>query len=482
MGLEHTATLTRTENDALTYSTTLSPVLDFFGQGGALRTRPADEVTRMFSKAFATEPLLALKVLFYLRDVRGGQGERQTFRTCLKWLASNHKAAAEKNVVNVPFYGRWDDLFALVGTPLEEVAFKAMHKQLQEDWTNLRAKKPVSLLAKWLKSENTSSKTSVELARKFRHFIGVTPKKYRKTLSTLRRYINVVEVKMCAGDWAGIDFEHVSSKAALNYRKAFFKHDKDGYEKYLKLVEAGKAKMNAGAVYPYEILRSILSDDNEVTIRAADAQWKAMPNFLEGNDHYGLVIADVSGSMDGLPLLVSISLAVYFAERNLGPFKDVFMTFSNHPKLQRIVGANLKEKWVNFNRSGWDMNTNLQAAFDEILNVAQTNKVPQKDMPTVLYVISDMEFDGACEKNDQTNFEVMKKKFQAAGYELPKVVWWNVDSRNDNCPIRFDETGTALVSGCSPSILKAVLANTELTPMGTMLEAVNGERYDRVVV
>jgi hypothetical protein len=240
--------------------------------------------------------------------------------------------------------------------------------------------------------------------------------------------------------------------------------------------------MNAGSIYPYEIFRSIVNTHDATELKQADLQWKSMPNWLEGNEHYGMVIADVSGSMSGLPILVSVSLAIYFAERNLGPFKDCWMNFSTTPTFQKLKGQTLHEKYQNMDKNNWDGSTNLQAAFDLILNTALKNKVPQKEMPSVLYIISDMEFDSACSCNSKTNFEVMKQKYEKSGYILPRVVWWNVNARNDNHPIRSDETGTALVSGASPSILKSLLSAKSFDPMSIVYETVNNPRYDKITV
>jgi hypothetical protein len=344
-------------------------------------------------------------------------------------------------------------------------------------------------LAKWLKSENTSSAVSRTLGRKTREALELTPKRYRKILSALRKHIDVLEVKMCGQKWNEINFEKVPSKASLNYRKAFGRHDQERYAAYLKAVEKGEAKINAGAVYPYELLRALVgaslhySNPSAQEILAADLQWKAMPNWLEGNEHKGLVIADVSGSMNsGVPnVLVSVSLALYFAERNVGPFKDFWLNFSSTPTFQRFIGNNIWEKYKNMDKNNWSQSTDLQAAFDLILSTAVKNKVEQKDLPSVLYIISDMEFNVACSSNDKSNFEVMKQKFARHGYELPRVVWWNVASRNDNFPIRADDTGTALVSGCSPSILKSLLSAKTFDPMSIVYEVTNNPRYEKVV-
>jgi hypothetical protein len=320
------------------------------------------------------------------------------------------------------------------------------------------------------------------LGNKTREALGFSSKKYRKVLVALRKHIDVLETKMCAGEWDKINYEKVPSKASLNYKKAFGKHDQERYAAYLAAVEKGEAKMNAGAVYPYEVLEKIVAANTAQEIQALDLLWKNMPNWLEGNEHYGLVIADTSGSMSGRPIMVSVSLAIYFAQRNIGPFQNVWMNFSQHPLLQCLKGNNLKEMYDNIDKTNWNVNTDLQAAFNLILKTACKHKVAQKDMPAALYIVSDMEFDAACTSNDKTNFEEMRSKFEAAGYELPKVVWWNVNARNDQYPIRSDDTGTALVSGCSPSILKSLLSAKSFNPLDIVYETVNSPRYERVVV
>lgn len=474
---------TLTENGALTNKSTLNGVLDFFGAGGALRTRSEADITKLFSRAFAQDRLLALKVLFYLRDIREGQGERRTFRTILKWLATHYADTTRKNLENVAFYGRFDDLYALEGTSLESEVYALFAKQLKTDLKNMKAGEPVSLLAKWIKSENTSSPESRRLARKTREALELTPKRYRKILAALRKHIDVLETKMCSGDWASIDFEKVPSKASLNYRKAFGRHDQERYAAYLNAVEKGEAKINAGAVFPYEIFRSLIgtsyyASPSAQDIKQADLQWKAMPNWLEGNEHYGLVIADVSGSMAGLPLLVSVSLALYFAERNLGPFQDMWMNFSTTPTFQKFKGNNIFERFQNMDKSNWHGSTDLQAAFELILSTAKANKVPQSEMPTVLYIVSDMEFNSA---GSLTNEAAIREKYARAGYKLPRIVWWNVNARNEQFPIRTDANGMALVSGASPSILKSVLSAKDFDPMSIVYETVNKPRYERVV-
>jgi hypothetical protein len=488
--MTNTANVAYTEKGAITNKSTLSSVLDWFGQGGALRQRSPQETINLFTRAYAEDRLLAMKILFYFRDIREGQGERNTFRILMNYLGQHYADVARKNLDNVPFYGRYDDLYCLVGTSLEDEVFALFAKQLKEDLRNMKKGEPVSLLAKWLKSENTSAQESRKLGRKTREALELTPKRYRKILSALRNYINVLETKMCAGKWSEINFEQVPSKASLNYRKAFGRHDQARYAAYLESVKKGEAKMNATAVYPYEIFRSLVKTPyggavpSPQEILQADLQWKSMPNWMGKHEHKGIVIADCSGSMfSGVPnIFVAVSLAIYFAERNVGPFKDLWMNFSESPSFQRLKGSNLYEKYQNMDKHNWGGTTNLQSAFDMILRTATQNKVAQKDMPQVLYIISDMEFDAASYGNNKTNFQVMKDKYEAAGYQLPKVVWWNVAGRNENFPIRVDDTGTCIVSGCSPSILKSLLSAEAFDPMYIVYETVNTPRYERVKV
>lgn len=484
-GLAKESNLTLTENGALTNKSTLNGLLDWFAAGGALRSRTNEDVISLFTKAWGDDKLSALKVLFYFRDVRGGQGERKTFRTIINWLANNYSEVVAKNLENIAFFGRWDDLYSLDGTLVEARAIDLLRRQLLTDVEAMNNGKSVSLVAKWIKSENTSSSESRRLAKKTREALEWSPRKYRKTLSTLRAYIDVVEVKMCAKEFSDIDFEKVPSKALLTYKDAFKKHQEKRWETYLSDVETGKAKINAGTLYPYELLKKAWDETDETSIKAIDLQWKNQPDWLADKPHKGLVLADCSGSMTmcgGLPLNVSVSLAIYFAERNVGPFQNAFMTFSSNCQLQRLVGNNLKEKAHNLAKEGWVGSTNLQSAFDAILATAVHNKVKEVDMPSVLYIVSDMEFNQACNCENSTNFATAKKKYEMAGYNFPKIVFWNVSARNDQFPITEDENGVCLVSGCSPSILKSILSGKEFNPMAILNETISQERYDRITL
>lgn len=336
--------------------------------------------------------------------------------------------------------------------------------------------KQVSLISKWLPSINASSKDTKRLGRKIAAHLGMTEREYRKVLSNLRTHINVVEKAMCSKEWSAIDYSKVPSRAAFMYRKAFAKQDATRYAEYLSAVEKGEAKINASTLYPYDIVEQYLYKGarNDKTI---DLQWEALPNYMEGKEFNGLVVADVSGSMYGRPMAVSISLAMYIAERNTAEvWKNKFLTFSDRPELQSIVGSTIGKRIDNLSGAAWGMNTDLMAVFKTVLDAGVKNDVPVEDMPQKLIIVSDMQFDQCCRSNKRTNFEQIQKLYRKAGYEMPSLVFWNVNSY-DNVPIKVDDMGTCLVSGCSPSILKSILGDKNLSPIDVMNETIYADRY-----
>lgn len=455
---------TLTENLALTFKSTESKVLDFFSMGGALRTREPKEIEKFLSQALAEDKLLAIKCLFYLRDIRGGQGERRTFRESLKILSNYHKEDTEKLLPLIPDYGRWDDLFYLDNVEID----KLIAEQIKKD---IKSEKP-SLLAKWMPSENAGKK-SKELARKVRKYLGYSSKNYRKLLADLRKKIKIVESQMSAKEWDKINYPSVPSKASMIYKDAFKKHDEARYEKYLESVEKGESKINTKTLFPYEIVRKAREENN----KTLELLWKNLPDYTKG-DEKAIVVADVSGSMIGNPMDISVSLAMYFAERNKGIFQNKFITFSGSPELQEIKGVNLNQKIFNLENASWEMNTNIQAVFDLLLDTAVENQIKEEDVPKTIYIVSDMEFDEASDRNDKTNFEVIKQKYHEAGYEMPILVFWNVDSRQNNVPVGQNEKGVILVSGASPTIFKMVMQRT--TPYEFMLSVLNSKRYELI--
>ncbi len=459
---------TRTENDALTLKSTQSKVLDLFSMGGALRKRPAEETEKMISQALSEDFLLGIKCLFYLRDIRGGQGERDTFRKGLKILSQYYPKETEKLISLIPEYGRWDDILYLEDVNIKDIILKQLKKDGESD--------NPSLLPKWLPSENTSSLKTKATARALRKYLGFSSKNYRMMLSIFRKRLNIIENKISTNQWNTINYSHVPSKANLKYKKAFAKHDEKRYSEFLDKVEKGEEKINTKTLFPYELVRQARDENN----RTIDILWSKLPNYVK-EDENALVVADVSGSMMGTPMDVSVSLAMYFAERNKGIFNNKFITFSERPELQEVQGATLNQKIKNLENAHWNCNTNLQAVFDLVLNTAVQNNTPENEMPKTIYIISDMEFDDATSgygDSDNTNFEVINQKYKNNGYEIPQLVFWNVESRQNNVPVSQNENGVILVSGCSPVIFKMVMEKT--TPYKFMLSVLNGKRYSLI--
>lgn len=450
----------KTENDADTFIRSGSSLLDFYAQAGAMRKNP-DEALNLFKKAFAEDRLKAIKILFYLRDVRGGQGERTLFRNCLEWLGTDVPDVFEKVVEYVPEYGRWDDMFFD-----NDKCVKVILEQLEKD---KNSDKP-TLLAKWLPTINASSRTTKAKARFMASKLGLTEINYRKLLRKIRKQIKVVEELMSARKWDKINYSSVPSQASRIYKNAFKEHDEKRYNNFIVKAEKGEVKINAKTLYPYQIYKSVKSDYS----RTLEALWNQLPDYTQGKN--ALVVADTSGSMDGDPMSVSVSLALYFAERNKGQFKDYFISFSEQPKLHKIQGATLLDK-MNSIELGDVANTNLQKVFDLILNTALQNNTPVNELPETIYIISDMEFDMACGYGARkTNFEVIKEKYENVGYKKPNIVFWNVDARSGkNLPVQIGERDVALVSGLSPVIFKMAVENK--TPEQVMEDTINSERY-----
>lgn len=478
-----------TENGQPALATTLDATLDLFSVIGALRMRNEEDIIQMFVKAWAENPTLALKMLFYNRDCRGGQGEKRTFRTIAKYMADNHSEAMKRNMHLIPEYGRWDDLYAFDGTNLEFDAYALMAKQFNED---VKSDNP-SVLAKWLKSENTSSKESRKLGTKTREFFNITPREYRKALSELRAKIDVVEKKMSSNNWTDIDYSTVPSIAHKNYHGAFYRHDENGYCKYLQKVESGEEEIKAAQLFPYDLVKAYCTYGCRIPRLdpTIEAQWKAMPKYLTDKNY--LVMADVSGSMtsnDMLPMATAVGLAIKFAEENTGAFKGHYMTFTDEPSLNYVSpDMTLREKIQEVMSSKWGMTTNLEAAFNLILNTAIKDKLTQDDMPEALLIISDMEINAATDTYNWNNpndcsecttfTDTMKRRFEAAGYKMPTLIYWNVNARANTFHATTSDD-VRFVSGSSPSIFKDLCENMGSSPKEFMLNVLNSERYELV--
>jgi hypothetical protein len=453
--VKSTPEVARTENGMKAKAHSGNALVDLFYKIGASRGK---SVTADFEKAFQEDADLAMKIAFWSRDVRGGAGERQLFRDVLVHLEKLHPETLEAVLPFVSEFGRWDDLLVFKTEKFKHMAYTLIGDALRER---------NGLCAKWMPRQGP-------IAVEIRNFFGMSPKFYRKSLVTLT---NVVETKMCAKDWDSIEFGKLPSLASARYNKAFAKNAKTSYEAYKTRLTAGTDKVNASAVYPYDVIKTLRHDGDWVV---ADAQWASLPNYI-GNASV-MPLVDVSGSMccpvggnANLQCLdVALSLGLYCADKNTGVFKDTFLTFSAKPKAQVVKGT-LSQKMSQMNSSDWGMNTNLHAAFEEILRIAVKGSVAEADMPKTLLILSDMQFD-QCVSFDDTAHQMIKRKYKDAGYEVPNIVFWNLNSK-DNVPVKFDKRGTALVSGFSPAVMKGVLSGADMTPYGIMLATVNVDRY-----
>ena len=507
-GLTNAANYTYTENGAVTHKSTMSGLLDMFALGAAYRKRSDEDVILLFKKAYEEDPAYALKCLFYIGDCRGGQGERRFFRVCAKWLATYDTDAMRRNLRHVPEYRRWDDLYVFVGTPLEADALGFMKEQLALD---LECKTP-SLLAKWLKSENTSSSESRRLANITRKHFGMNHKQYRKVLSVLRARINVLERLMSENRWDEIEFDKIPSKAGMIYKNAFARHDIEReksikeVQTYAEFAKDTTKKVNAKTLYPYECVEEAAkimgsthqgshhSNMNDTNRLMVNKYWDNLADYFNGASFNGLAVVDTSGSMcsaqASAPINVAISLGLYCAEKANGPFKGHYISFSSRPQLIVTEGVDFVDKVARIWETNLCENTNIEATFDLILNTALAGHMTQADLPENIIVISDMEFDQATGSWDwryngterveaytrtaNTLMEKISAKWQANGYEMPHLIFWNVDARQNNIPM-IGNGNVSFVSGFSPSIFETIMSGK--TGYELMMECLNKERY-----
>lgn len=480
--LKQTMEMKQTENGANAYNSTMNKCLDLFALGGAYRGRTDEDIIKLFFDAYKEDKQIALRLLFYLRDCRGGQGERRFFRVAMKNLAMQDPSSVKRVAHLVAEYGRYDDFFCFADTPVEELAFEYLKQQLMEDKD---AEFP-TLCAKWMPSENASSALTKAYARKLRHFLGMNSRDYRKMLSAIRAKLHLVETLMSENRWSEIEYDKIPSKAGLQYRYAFARHDYERYNDFMTPVENEAPKVNAGTLYPYEIVSRVMRYCNSwkgvftgdtLDRNTLNTYWANLPDYLNGESSNALAVVDVSGSMSGTPMEVAVSLGMYMAEKNTGAFANHVMTFSKKPELIELDGKDFCDNVAKVVSSEWGYNTNLKATFDLILNTAKKFNLPQSEIPEMLYIISDMEFDRAVGQDYDTVIEMCKKEFEAAGYKLPYLVFWNVDSRNNTLPV-IGAGNYALVSGFSPSIFEQVI--TKKSALELMMGVVNSERYSKI--
>lgn len=441
-------------------------LVDLFYAVGAARGQD-DKVAALFNKALNADLDLAVRIALYARDAREGMGERSSFRVMLRELAKQDYESAYALLPLIPLLGRWDDVLAFVGTTVEDDALAMYASALDRG---------DALAAKWAHREKSAKSN---LARKLREFMGLTPRVYRKMLSSLT---NVVEQKMASNQWNNIEYSHVPSVASARYQRAFRRHDETRYEQYIAALERGDkgVKINAGAVYPYDIINSVAHGE----ARVADQQWKALPEWIP-NDKSFIPLVDTSRSMfcnmtgSIRAIDIALSLGLYVAERNKSVFKDRYLSFSASPTWVDTSGLTLTQKVQQATSVNWGMSTNIEAAYELILMTAVDAKVSQDDMPEYLIIFSDMQFD-SCTSGTNSVFKNMTQKWKLAGYKLPNVVFWNLVDYNSNVPVKFDKDGTALVSGFSPALMKSVLSADmdAFSPFNVMLDAVMKDRYN----
>lgn len=489
-----------TENGALAHRTTNSAVYDMFAMGAAYRSRSDEDVILLFKNAFEENAELALKCLFYIRDCRGGQGERRFFRVCIKWLAENHPNRIQNLVQYLPEYGRYDDLFELFDTELEKQVIDIIRVQLTEDMAS--QKNGISLIAKWLPSENASNARTILRAKKIRNELGITAKTYRKMLSKLREKIKVLEKLMSANRWDEIEFDKIPSRAGLIYKNAFARRDIIA-KKYETFAKDKNTKVNAKVLYPYEVVNKALAGFNgyseksnlsDIDRAMINKYWENLPDYLNGADCSMMCVVDTSGSMTrgdaAAPINVAISLGLYCAERMSGPFANHYISFASRPQLIKTEGIDFVDKVKRIYKTNLVDNTDLEAVFDLLLNTALKRKVKESDIPKTIVVISDMEIDRGTrdwvwydhrsktnvwnQDSAATEMEKIRQKWARFGLTLPKLVYWNVDARNST--ILDNGPDVTFVSGMSPTIFTQVL--TGKTGWELCLETICSKRYE----
>lgn len=476
--LKQTTNFSYTENGAITHKTTHSDLLDMFAMCGAYRNRTNEDCILAFDKALEENEEYAMKCLFYLRDIRGGQGERRFFRVCINWLANEHPDIVKRNLTLIPEFGRWDDLYSLVGTPVEADMFGFIREVLLND---LSCEHSISLLAKWLKSENTSSQKSRKLANLTRQYLGMTHKEYRQMLSALRAKLNIVETLMSENRWEEIQFDKIPSKAGLIYKNAFAYNDIIK-EKYAIFAKDKTTTVNAKILNPVNIALKIFNQGRNVSetdVAMYEKFWNNLKDYYQGRVENGLAVVDTSGSMYGTPIAAAVSMGAYIAERGHGPFANHFITFSNNPHLVEFNGKDIVDKFRRARNTDWGFSTNLSSVFDLMLNTLIKYNSPQEDVPDRLYIFSDMEFNSALydlhdyNGNLNTLIEDIEKKWNDAGYTIPEIVFWNLDARTQNIPAIGGKF--SYVSGFSMSMLESILSGK--TGYDLMMEKLNSPRY-----
>lgn len=474
--------ITYTENGAAAYASSLSDCLDLFATIGALRQEDDGDIIKRFIRAYTEDKDRAMKILFFARDIRGGLGERKTFRVILRWLANHEPQSVIRNLPHIAEFGRCDDLLTLLHTKCEREAIRHIAEILAEDLVRLDQGRNVSLMAKWLPSVNATNFDTRQEAKYLAKQLKMKEKDYRRMLTRLRAKIRIIENNLREKDYT-FSYDEQPAKALFKYRAAFVRNDGLRYDAYLDEVRKGERKMNTETLVPYEIIRELTRLPYEpasknVNKKAIQAAWDALPNYIDGRN--AIAVVDGSASMywggNPKPADVALSLGIYFAEHSKGAFKNHFITFSERPKLVYLRGDSIVDK-VRYAMSFDECaNTNIQNVFSIILKTAVKNRLSQAQMPETIYVISDMEFDDCADGAEITNFARAKHAFEKEGYKLPQIVFWNVQSRNLQQPVTMNEQGVVLVSGCTPKLFEQITSG-DYSPYDFMEEVIGSQRY-----
>lgn len=478
---EAAVNMTFTENGAVTNSTTKNARVDMFF--GILRG--CQDVHKLCQAAWSEDPLHTLKIMAYIRDCRGGKGERKTGRQCLEWLAVKQPDVLAHNLhLFLSTYGRYDDGLVLIGTPQEKILLQFLSKQLRRDLAALKQRQDISLCAKWIPSQQKSADKKTKVHKKLCRHMGVNAAELRKRyLSPLRKQLNILERAMCAKEWESINFNAVPSVAMHIHGKqgnAFERHLDQEFTAWKAKLASGETKVNAKVLFPHQVVERYLETSEPSDL--LEAQWKVM---LEKGADLGdfsrtLVLSDVSGSMYGMPMVISLTLGILISQLSGQEFKNLVLTFESKPRFHKVTGNTLFDRIQSLKGAPWGGSTDFIAAMNQIVQLGVRNKIPAEKMPNRLIVVSDMQFNIASEGNFETNYQSLVKEFQQSGYPVPHLVFWNVRGSITDFPALSDDFNVSLVSGFSIDVLKAVLSGENLTPFQTMMMAILDARYDAI--
>lgn len=474
---------TTTFNGALSCKSSLNACVDLFYK--SCRGIENNILVSLLGNAFWENSLVTLKIIAYCRDVRGGKGERSVGRQMLTWLANEYPDYLKINLDHyIKVYGRFDDIVALLGTNLEDFGIDLWVNQLKTDLENENGN--ISLAAKWIPSEHKSIDKKYNVVSKICKKLRVSKCQFRKEyLVPLRKKLDILETKMCASNWDDIDFEKVPSVAMKNHgkdKRAFKRHQLERFEEYLKKLKNGEAKVNAKDLFPHQIVAGYQKMTQ--VDQLLESQWNVFVENVKTNYDVSntLVLSDVSGSMGGTPMDVSIALGLLVSQCSDICWKDLVLTFESMPKFHNVKGDSLFDRINILRRAPWGGSTNFNAALELVLNTAKQNNISQDDMPKRLIVVSDMQFDQADKTNFTTNYQKLQQMYTDCNYTVPHIVFWNVNGNTLDVPTKSTQENVSLVSGFSVSILKSVLGNQEISPVSTMNTAINDPRYDLLKV